>query len=327
MAARRGVAVGGTHGKTTTTALVAHLLRAAGRDPGWLVGGVPLSLPSAASWGQGEHFVAEACEYDLSFLQLDFEVALINSVAPTTWTASATSAVRAAFERFAARVPAHGALVLGTDVPARACPSRCRPAHGSCAQAVTCGWRTREDEHGFAGASRVRPGAARSACRSWPPQRRPSAGGAARAGRLRSSCGGVWNTRWSSGVGPAAAGPGRERRSACARGLARHVQMWTTSRTTPTRRARRRPGARALAGPARRRRLPAALGQPHRDFLSGFVEALRCFDEALLRYLRRSRPGTAARRRVDRGARRAPVRTRRGWTRARLRRSSDRAAA
>lgn len=119
MASRRGVAVAGTHGKTTTTALVAHLLRAAGRRPGWIVGGRPLSLPDAAGWDEGAHFVAEACEYDLSFLQLDYEVALVNSVAPDHLDCFGDErGVHEAFRRFAARLPAGGTLVLGADVPA-----------------------------------------------------------------------------------------------------------------------------------------------------------------------------------------------------------------
>jgi UDP-N-acetylmuramate--alanine ligase len=119
MASRRGVAVAGTHGKTTTTALVAHLLRAAGRNPGWIVGGRPLSLPDASGWGSGEHFVAEACEYDLSFLQLDYEIALVNSVAADHLDCFGDErGVQAAFRRFVARLPERGVLVLGRDVPA-----------------------------------------------------------------------------------------------------------------------------------------------------------------------------------------------------------------
>jgi len=119
MSDRVGVAVAGTHGKTTTTALVAHLLRGAGRDPGWILGGNPLSLPDPAAWGGGAHFVAEACEYDLSFLQLQYRVALVNSVAPDHLDCFGDArGVREAFARFAARLPAGGALVLGSDVPA-----------------------------------------------------------------------------------------------------------------------------------------------------------------------------------------------------------------
>ncbi len=118
MAGRQGIAVGGTHGKTTTTALVAHLLRRCGLDPAWLVGGTPLSLPRAAGWGSGDAMVVEACEYDLSFLNLDYQVAVITGVAPDHLDCFRDEAgVRDAFARFASRVPAGGTLVLGAGVP------------------------------------------------------------------------------------------------------------------------------------------------------------------------------------------------------------------
>ncbi|MGQ0552130.1 MAG: UDP-N-acetylmuramate--L-alanine ligase [Planctomycetota bacterium] len=119
MAQRRGVAVAGTHGKSTTTALVAHLLRAAGRDPAWVVGARPLSLPEAAGWGAGPALVAEACEFDHSFLNLHYDVALITGTAADHLDCFQNAeGVRTAFRRFAARVPAGGTLVLGVDVPA-----------------------------------------------------------------------------------------------------------------------------------------------------------------------------------------------------------------
>lgn len=67
---RHVVAVAGTHGKTTTTAMAAHVLREAGRDPGWLVAGEPLDLPAPAALGDqaaGAPFVVEADEYDTSY--------------------------------------------------------------------------------------------------------------------------------------------------------------------------------------------------------------------------------------------------------------------
>jgi UDP-N-acetylmuramate--alanine ligase len=118
MAGKRGIAVAGTHGKTTTTALVAHLLRACGTDPAWVVGGKPLSLPGAAGWGGGPAMVAEACEYDLSFLNLHYDVAVVTGVAPDHLDCFGDEAgVRQAFARFAARLPAGGTLVLGSGVP------------------------------------------------------------------------------------------------------------------------------------------------------------------------------------------------------------------
>jgi UDP-N-acetylmuramate--alanine ligase len=119
MAGKRGVAVAGTHGKTTTTALVAHLLRECGTDPSWVVGGRPLSLPAAAGWGSGPAMVAEACEYDLSFLNLEYDVAVVTGVAPDHLDCFGDEAgVREAFARFAARLPVGGTLVMGSGVPA-----------------------------------------------------------------------------------------------------------------------------------------------------------------------------------------------------------------
>jgi len=64
---RETLAVAGTHGKTTTTALLAWLLESAGRDPGFLVGGVPVNFGVSARLGTGAEFVVEADEYDTAF--------------------------------------------------------------------------------------------------------------------------------------------------------------------------------------------------------------------------------------------------------------------
>ncbi|MGH8273304.1 MAG: UDP-N-acetylmuramate:L-alanyl-gamma-D-glutamyl-meso-diaminopimelate ligase [Gammaproteobacteria bacterium] len=67
LADRRVIAVAGTHGKTTTTSLIAWLLEATGRKPGFLVGGLPENFPSSARLGEGEPFVIEADEYETAF--------------------------------------------------------------------------------------------------------------------------------------------------------------------------------------------------------------------------------------------------------------------
>jgi len=64
---RRPLVVAGTHGKTTTTSLAAHMLRAAGRDPGFLVGGIPANLGRSYALGAAPHFVIEGDEYDCAF--------------------------------------------------------------------------------------------------------------------------------------------------------------------------------------------------------------------------------------------------------------------
>ncbi len=78
---RTVVAVAGTHGKTTTTALLALLLSRAGRDPGFLIGSVPADLPTGARWGDvAAPLVIEADEYDRAFLALTPHIAIITNV-------------------------------------------------------------------------------------------------------------------------------------------------------------------------------------------------------------------------------------------------------
>ncbi len=65
---RRNIVISGTHGKTTTTAITAHLLRSTGRDPGYLIGGVPQDPPTGSHLGSpGDPFVIEGDEYDSAF--------------------------------------------------------------------------------------------------------------------------------------------------------------------------------------------------------------------------------------------------------------------
>jgi len=68
LAKRRNIVIAGTHGKTTTTALTAFLLRASGREPGWMVGGAPRDLPAGYGLGAADQpFVIEGDEYDSAF--------------------------------------------------------------------------------------------------------------------------------------------------------------------------------------------------------------------------------------------------------------------
>ena len=118
---RRLIAIAGTHGKTTTTAMAVWALRETGADPAWFLGGeLPGAGPSGeaanAGWGDGEWVVAEADESDASFLRLQPEVALITNVEMdhhSRWGSLAE--LRAAFGRFAAAaerlaIPADGSL-------------------------------------------------------------------------------------------------------------------------------------------------------------------------------------------------------------------------
>jgi len=77
---KRTIAVSGTHGKTTTASMAAHILLECGREPAFLIGGVLRSARTNAGWGAGEWAVIEADESDRSFLKLDREVAVITNL-------------------------------------------------------------------------------------------------------------------------------------------------------------------------------------------------------------------------------------------------------
>jgi UDP-N-acetylmuramate--alanine ligase len=73
------ICVSGTHGKTTTTSMIVHALRACGLDPAYAVGGEVRSTGTNADWGEGPWFVVEADESDRSLLQLHPEIAVITN--------------------------------------------------------------------------------------------------------------------------------------------------------------------------------------------------------------------------------------------------------
>jgi UDP-N-acetylmuramate--alanine ligase len=79
-ALRPTIAIGGTHGKTTTASMAAHVLRAAGRDPAFLIGGELLAARTNAAWGDGGWIVVEADESDRSFLKLRRDVAVVTNI-------------------------------------------------------------------------------------------------------------------------------------------------------------------------------------------------------------------------------------------------------
>jgi UDP-N-acetylmuramate--alanine ligase len=114
---RRGIAVAGTHGKTTTTSLTASLLAEAGLDPTFVIGGLLNAWGSNARLGKGEYLVAEADESDGSFLLLQPVVALITNIDKDhleTYEHSFEN-LRKAFLEFLHHLPFYGAAVLCLD--------------------------------------------------------------------------------------------------------------------------------------------------------------------------------------------------------------------
>ncbi len=112
MTGRVGVAVAGTHGKTTTTGLIALLLDRAGLDPTFIVGGVLVDYGVNARAGQGRPFVIEADEYDRMFLGLTPSVAVVTNVEHDHPDIYPTlREMQEAFRAFVERLPADGLLV------------------------------------------------------------------------------------------------------------------------------------------------------------------------------------------------------------------------
>jgi UDP-N-acetylmuramate--alanine ligase len=119
MRVKYGVAIAGSHGKTTTTSLVATVLRAAGYDPTVVVGGRMAALGSNARLGAGDLLVAEADESDGSFLRLTPTIAVITNIDPEHLDHYGTyERLQDAFVEFADRVPFYGLAVLCLDHPA-----------------------------------------------------------------------------------------------------------------------------------------------------------------------------------------------------------------
>ena len=118
MRLKHGVAIAGSHGKTTTTSLVATVLRAAGLDPTVIVGGKVNALGSNARLGQGDLLVAEADESDGSFLRLTPTIAVGTNIDPEHLDHYGThEALKSAFVSFVERIPFYGLGVLCLDHP------------------------------------------------------------------------------------------------------------------------------------------------------------------------------------------------------------------
>jgi UDP-N-acetylmuramate--alanine ligase len=115
---RNAIAIGGTHGKTTTTSMVATLLEAGNLDPTVINGGIINAYGTNARMGEGEWMVVEADESDGTFLKLPADVAVVTNIDPEHLDHYGSfDAVRAAFRQFVENVPFYGFGVMCLDHP------------------------------------------------------------------------------------------------------------------------------------------------------------------------------------------------------------------
>ncbi len=117
MRRKLGIAIAGTHGKTTTTSLTASLLAEAGVDPTYVIGGQLLAAGSNARLGAGEHIVVEADESDASFLHLSPVISVVTNIDADHMDTYGHSLdkLHAAFVEFLHRLPFYGRAVLCSD--------------------------------------------------------------------------------------------------------------------------------------------------------------------------------------------------------------------
>ena len=122
MAERLGVAVSGTHGKTTTTSMISYALLSCGTDPSFVIGGTVSQLGGSSRSGTGQAFVVEACEFDRSFHSLWPQVAVITNIEEDHLDCypGGLAEIEQSFRIFAQRVPIDGRIIAnGQDESVR----------------------------------------------------------------------------------------------------------------------------------------------------------------------------------------------------------------
>lgn len=135
MAGRTGLAVAGSHGKSTTTAMTGEILAEAKRNPTVIAGAAPMGRNSGGCYGRGPHVLVEACEYRSNFLDLAPQVAVILGIEHDHFDCFASFAeIEQAFAQFAERVPSNGLILAHAG-----CPATMRIAKASGRRVVTFG--------------------------------------------------------------------------------------------------------------------------------------------------------------------------------------------
>jgi len=118
MAVREGVAIAGTHGKSTTTAMTTYLFREAGLSPSFVIGARSAQLQGSSGLGGGPHFIVESCEYNRSFLQFRPRMAAVLNVEPDHLDCYRDLAeIAEAFAEFCGNVGPGGLVVVNGDDP------------------------------------------------------------------------------------------------------------------------------------------------------------------------------------------------------------------
>ncbi len=114
-----GITVCGTHGKTTTTGIIAHILLENNMDPTFVMGGILNNMNSPAHLGQGKYFVAEADESDASFLYLKPKIAVVTNIDADHLDAyeGSFSQLKQSFVNFLQQLPETAVALLGVDDP------------------------------------------------------------------------------------------------------------------------------------------------------------------------------------------------------------------